>query len=153
MISTNMAAMLKDMEGVQYRSVLGHTCDQLGMCQHPRLDCSESTCHRALLDDGHVDVPLPALGGGNFWLDSDGQPAILGKPDGPANVTINTTSSIQQPHLMDVTPRPPSTGEIVWFWCWVFMSYLFCVGLGGWLWGKYGDVAVRAFWRVISGVG
>lgn len=120
------------------------TCDQLGICHHPNLDCNEGTCHRALLADGHVDVPLPAalpaMGGGNFWLD-------------PTEDPHGVTPGAQQPHLMDVTPRPPSTGEIVWFWVWVFMSYLFCVGLGGWLWGKYGDVAVRAFWRVISGVG
>jgi hypothetical protein len=120
------------------------TCDQLGMCQHPSLDCNEGVCHRALLDDGHVDVPLPAtlpaMGGGNFWLD-------------PTEDPHGVTPGAQQPHLMDVTPRPPSTGEIVWFWSWVFMSYLFCVGLGGWLWGKYGDVAVRAFWRVLASLG
>ena len=83
------------------------TCDQLGICHHPNLDCNEGTCHRALLADGHVDVPLPAalpaMGGGNFWLD-------------PTEDPHGVTPGAQQPHLMDVTPRPPSTGEIVWFW-------------------------------------
>ena len=133
MISTNMAAMLKDMEGVQYRSVLGHTCDQLGMCQHPRLDCSESTCHRALLDDGHVDIPLPATpAASTFRLDAD-------KPEGPPNVLMNVTME-------------PSMRDHVWYWGWVSATYLVCVAFAGWLWGKYGESAMRAFWRVVSGV-
>lgn len=131
MISTNMAAMLKDMEGVQYRSVRGHTCDQLGICHHPRLDCNEGTCHRALLDDGHVDIPLPATpAASTFWLDSD-------KPEGPP--------------LMNVTMEP-SMRDHVWYWGWVFATYLVCVAFAGWLWGTFGEGAIRAFWRVISGV-
>ena len=36
----------------------GYTCDQLGICHHPHLNCSEHTCHKTLLDDGYVDIPL-----------------------------------------------------------------------------------------------
>lgn len=116
------------------------SCDALGMCQHTALDCGER-CQREALDDGHVDVPLPAMGGGNFWLDQD-----------PRDDPTGFAPGAQQPHLMDVVPRPPTTGEIVWFWVWVFMTYLFCVALGGWAWAKWGESAARAFWRVISGV-
>jgi len=129
------------------------SCDQLGICHHPKLDCAEGVCHRALLEDGHVDVPLPGalpgLGGGNFWFDKTDDPAKNPTSEDPHGVTPGA----QQPHLMQVTPREPTVGEIAWYWTWVFMSYLFCVGLGGWLWAKYGESAVRAFWRVVAGLG
>lgn len=34
------------------------SCDALGICHHWRLNCNEGTCHKALLDDGQVDIPL-----------------------------------------------------------------------------------------------
>lgn len=129
---TNDVPPKRTVLSLSIRASHARTCDELGLCHHTSLDCNENTCHRALLDDGHVDIPLPATpAASTFWLDSD-------KPEGPP--------------LMNVTMEP-SMRDHVWYWGWVFATYLVCVAFAGWLWGKYGDVAVRAFWRVISGVG
>lgn len=92
------------------------SCDQLGICHHPDLDCNEHTCHRALMDDGHVDIPLP------------GTPAPL----------------------MDVSDRPPTLGELIWFWAWVGVTYASIIGLGVLIYFFFSDAAVRAFWRVVG---
>lgn len=113
---------------VQQRRPIAHTCDQLGLCHHTDLDCNEGICHKDLLDDGHVDIPLPgnlpAMGGGNFWLD-------------PAEDPNGVTPGNQQAHLTNVKSRPPSVGDFVYYWTPVFMVYLFCVALGGYIYARF----------------
>lgn len=120
--------MIKYKELVRaYESAYGgkrHTCDQLGLCHHTDLDCNEHTCHKALMDDGHVDIPLPSTGGGNFWLD-------------PTEDPNGVTPGSQQPHLTNVKSRPPSVGDFVYYWTPVFMVYLFCVALGGYIYARF----------------
>lgn len=136
-----------------------NTCDQLGICHFPQMDCNATTCHRSKLADGvvdvPVDVPLPATlaAAGNFW---------------PDLATVSTSPNCAKPAKAiqppDVTPPPDGsylamrphwrdTGwDTAFYWFWVAAGYLFTIGLAGYAWGRWGDAAVRAFWRTVAGL-
>lgn len=106
------------------------SCDELGICHFPALDCSRK-CQREAIDAGELDVPLPATpAGGNFWPD-------LATPTAP---------------LLDVT-RQRTARDTAWVLFWFAVGYLLLVVGAGYAWGKWGESAVRAFWRVVASLG
>ena len=112
------------------------TCDELGVCQHIDLDCAR-TCQREALGAGMVDVPLPGLPTGNFWLEP---PAPIPSPSTPTAAP-----------LLSVTMQP-TWRDTAWYLLWVAVTYVLFFAAAGYLWGKFGESASRAFWRVITGV-